>query len=146
MQTHTGSEYGRFVLMHLSKGELLLESIQNEMSRLDIIHGIVTSGIGSLRKVVYHRIATIADNPTNEYITIESPTEVLALQGIIVDGEPHLHITCCNTETSFGGHLEPGCEVQYLMEISIIEVKGVNLERCPDAFGVYQIQKKDEKI
>lgn len=142
MQTHTGTQFGRFVMMHLSKGELILESIQAEIKRLGIKNGIVTSGIGSARKIVYHRIATVADNPTNEFITIESPTEVLALQGIIVDGEPHLHITCCNTEESFGGHLEPGCEVQYLIELSMIEVVGVDLVRRPDAFGVYQIQTR----
>lgn len=144
MQTHTGMEYGRFVFMHLAKGELVLENIEHEMRRLGILNGIVTSGIGSLRKVVYHRIATVADNPTNEYITVESPTEVLALQGIIVNGEPHLHITCCNTKDAFGGHLETGCEVQYLLEISIIEVKGIDLVRRPDEFGVYQIQKREE--
>ncbi|MHC1787864.1 MAG: DUF296 domain-containing protein [Christensenellales bacterium] len=142
MQTHTGSEYGRFVFMHLGKGDLILESIQQEVSRLGIQNGIVTSGIGSARKIVYHRIASVKDDPENEFITIRQPTEILALQGIIVDGEPHLHITCCDTKEAFGGHLEAGCEVQYLVEISILEVMGVDLVRRPDAFGIAQIQAR----
>ena len=140
MQIHTGSEYGRFIFMHLGKGDLILESIQQEIKRLGIKNGIVTSGIGSARKIIYHRIATVEDDPKNEFITITNPTEILALQGIIVDGEPHLHITCCDTKEAFGGHLEPGSEVQYLVEISILEVIGVDLVRRPDEFGISQIQ------
>lgn len=140
MQTHVGQQYGRFVIMHLSKGELILESIQKEVKRLGIQAGIVTSGIGSARKIIYHRIKTVDDNPQDEFLTITTPTEILAIQGVIVDGEPHLHITCADTKEAFGGHLEPGCEVQYLVELSILELLGVDLVRRPDEFGVSQIQ------
>ena len=142
MRTHVGSQYGRHVIMHMQKGEGILECVEQECGRLSIKNAIVTSGIGSLRKVCYHRIATVADDPTNEYITIEGPIEMSALQGVIVDGEPHLHITCCDREHAFGGHLENGCEVQYLAEISVMELLDANLTRRLDAFGISYIDQR----
>ncbi|MCL2867435.1 MAG: DNA-binding protein [Clostridia bacterium] len=139
MWTHVGSEYGRHVIMQLTKGELILESIQSEIQRLGIRCGIVTSGIGSASKVVYHRIGSTADNPDNEFLTVAEPLEVGALQGVIVDGQAHLHITCCTREGTFAGHLEPGSETLYLMEISLIELVGADLTRKADAFGISYI-------
>ena len=139
MWTHVGHEYGRHVIMQLTKGELILESIQGEIERLGIRCGVVTSGIGSARKLAYHRIATTADNPDNEFLTVTEPMEIGALQGVIVDGKPHLHITCCTREGTFAGHLEPGSEVLYLMEVSIIELIGADLTRKADAFGISYI-------
>ena len=139
MWTHVGKAYGRHVIMQLAKGELILESIQSEIERLGIRCGVVTSGIGSARKLVYHRIASTADNPSNEFLTVTEPMEIGALQGVIVDGQAHLHITCCTREGTFAGHLEPGSEVLYLMEISIIELIGADLTRKLDGFGISYI-------
>lgn len=139
MNTHVGNQYGRHVILNLTKGELILESIESEIKRLGIQCGILTSGIGAARKVVYHRITSTADQPVNEFITVEAPLEVSAMQGVIVDGQPHIHITCCGMDAAFAGHMEHGCETQYLMEISIIELIGADLKRAVDAFGITTI-------
>jgi predicted DNA-binding protein with PD1-like motif len=122
--------------MHLAKGELILESLEGEIERLGIKLGIVTSGIGSARKVVYHRIGSTADDPVNEFITIEAPLEIGSMQGVIVDGKPHIHFTFCDVNGTIAGHLEHGCETQYLMEISMIELIGADLTRVADEFGI----------
>ena len=142
MKTYVGIGYGRHVLIHLGKGELVLESIQKEIERLNIRSGIVTSGIGSARKIVYHRIGNLAPDPLNLYVTVEGPMEIGAIQGLIVDGEPHLHIVCYGEDGAFSGHLEPGCEIQYLAEISIIELEDADLVRRLDEFGISYIDKR----
>jgi len=142
MKTYVGNGYGRHVLIHLSKGELVLESIQKEIERLNIRSGIVASGIGSARKIVYHRIGNLAADPLNIFITMEGPMEIGAIQGLIVDGEPHLHIVCYGEDGAFSGHLEPGCEIQYLAEISIIELEDADLVRRLDEFGISYIDKR----
>lgn len=136
MKTFTTDNYGRFVVMHLGKGELLLESIQSEIDRLGIKTGVVASVIGSLRKVSLHIIKTTDALATNEFITIEEPIEIGAVQGLILDGKPHLHIVCSDTNRAYTGHLENGCEVQYLAEASILEIKDMKLTRKPDEFGI----------
>ena len=136
MKTFTTDKFGRFVVMHLGKGEKLIESVQSELTRLGIKSGVITSAIGSLRKVVLHIITTTEDDATNEFITIEEPIEVGAVQGIILDGKPHLHIVCSDTKRAYTGHLENGCEVQYIMELSILEVQDMKLTRKPDKFKI----------
>ena len=142
MKTHIGNKFGRHVVLHLGKGELILESIQSEIKRLNIRNGIVTSGIGSARKIVYHRIGSLANDPLNLFITVEAPTEIGSLQGLIIDGEVHLHIVCYGADGAFAGHLEPGCEVQYLAEISMIELEDADLVRRLDEFGISYIDKR----
>lgn len=140
MKTHVGDRYGRHVIMQLTKGEQILESIERELRRLDIRCGILTSGIGSARKIVFHRIKTTGDDPVNEFVTLEAALEIGAMQGVIVDYVPHIHITF--TDPSGGtisGHLEPGCEVQYLVELSIVELLGEDLTRKLDEFGITYI-------
>jgi len=136
MKTHVGDQYGRHVIMQLTKGEPILESVESEVKRLGIKLGIITSGIGSARKIVYHRIGSTEDDPVNEFITIESPLEIGSMQGVIVDGKPHIHVTFCDANGTIAGHLEPGCETQYLMEISIVELIGADLTRKVDEFGI----------
>lgn len=142
MRTYVGDRYGRHVIMHLGKGELVLESIQSEIKRLNIRTGIVTSGIGSARKIVYHRIGNLEKDPLNIFITMEGPTEIGAIQGLVIDGEPHLHITCYGEDGAYAGHLEPGCEVQYLAEVSILELLDADLVRDLDEFGISFINKR----
>lgn len=142
MKSFTTNKFGRFVVIHLSKGEKLLESINAEIKRLGIRNGVVVSAIGSLRKVTYHRIATVEDNPQDEFLTIEAPIELSAIQGLILDGQPHLHVVFSDLNNVYTGHLEEGCEVQYLAEISILEIDDLDLTRKLDEFGVSYIDYK----
>lgn len=136
MKSFTSAEYGRTIFMHLGKGDKLLESIQSELEKLDVKNAILLSTIGSLRKLSIHGIKTTEDLPTNEYINIENPIEIGAMQGFVLNGEPHFHIVCSDPEKTYVGHLENGSEVQYLAEISLIEIKDVNLIRKLDEFGI----------
>ena len=142
MRSFTTENLGRMVFIHLGKGELLLENIEKELQRLGIQSGVLVSGIGSLRKMVMHVIASTNDNPDNEFLTVEAPLEISAIQGLIVNGEPHFHITCSEPGNVYIGHLEPGCEVQYLVEIGILEVKDLDLERKADEFGISYLDMK----
>lgn len=142
MKSFVTSDPGRIVVLHLGKGDLLLESIENECRRLRIRNGVVLSCIGSMRKAVFHVIMGTDDDPVNEFITLEKPMEIGAVQGIILDGVPHLHIACSDPQRVYTGHLEPGTEIQYLCEISILELGGLNLMRRRDEFGIDYIDYK----
>ncbi len=142
MYTFTAKEYGRIVVMHLGKGELVLESIQKEIDRLGIKNGVVLSAIGSLRKAAIHVITNTEDLSVNKYFTIEKPIELASAQGIIIDGEPHLHLTISEPDGMYAGHMENGCEVQYLAEVSIMEILDLNVTRKPDEYGISYIAEK----
>ena len=137
MKSFIANEYGKIIVIHLGKGELLQESIARELDRLGVKNAILLSCIGSLRKLTLHVIADTNDLATNEFITLEEPIEIGAVQGLVLNGEPHFHIVCSAPgNRHFTGHLEDGCEVQYLAEISLLEVRDMRLTRKLDQFGI----------
>ena len=139
MRTYTTNQYGRTVIIHLGKGEKLLESLTEEIKRLHLKNGILLSAIGSLRKASLHVITSTDDWPVNQFITVEKPIALGAAQGLIINGEPHFHLVISEENSLYAGHMEPGCEVQYLAEFAILELLDVDLTRKTDTFGISYI-------
>ncbi len=143
MKSFIANELKRTVIIRLRKGELLLESITHEAEKLGLKNGIVVSGVGALRKLVYHIVRSTDDLPDNGFITINAPIELGSIQGLIIEGVPHLHVSCSSPDGQYIGHLENGSEVLYLAEICIIEIPDLNLERKTDEFGIKYLDYKN---
>ena len=137
------SAMGRMLILFLEKGDLVLENIHEQSAKYGISDGVILSGIGSLRKLEYHAIKSLGNTPEDEFFTIEAPLELGSLQGLLIDGKAHLHTVCSALDrTTYAGHLEPGSEVQYLVEISILEIKDANLTRRFNENGINCIISK----
>ena len=142
MRNFSANEYGRLLVIHLGKGELMLESIQKALDEQGIKNAVLLSAIGSLRKLSMHIIMDTDDNATNNFLVVEKPFELCAMQGLVLNGVPHFHMVCSAPgNESFCGHVEPGCEVQYLMEIALMEVTDMELTRRKDEFNIDYIDK-----
>ena len=48
-----------------------------------------------------------------------------------------------DSEKTYTGHMEPGCEVQYLAELAILELSELNIKRASDEFGISYITSAD---
>ncbi len=118
------------VVVALRYGDGLLESIREVARQADIHTGVVISGIGSLRKGHIHTVVSNRYPPADEYLQLEGPLEIAQFGGIIADYQPHLHINLMTLDRRYlGGHIEDGCEVLALMEISILRLSGIRLQR-----------------
>ncbi len=137
-----GEGTGRVIVINLKRGELLLESIERELAAAGIKNVIITGAIGSLKKAVFHRVTGMDREPVDEFVTIEKPLELASLQGLVVDGHPHFHMVVSDLEKSYTGHLEHGTEVLYLVEISLLEVEGLNLLRVKDQDNIAILTQK----
>ena len=74
---------------------------------------------------------------------MKGPFEILDAGGIIADGEPHLHIALSGSgKGAFGGHLEKGCRVLYLAEITILKYTGEPLTRGENENGISILKSK----
>ena len=136
MNGFTGKNTGRVHLMHLTLGDDIIPCIEAECQRLNLQTGIVMSGIGSLRKATFHYTNANTEKPEDVFVTLDKTMEVVALQGIILEGKPHLHVQLsANGSECYGGHMEEGCEVQYLVELAILEVADLPLGRRAGAYG-----------
>jgi len=137
MEYFTGKQTGRVLLIHLTHGDDLMKSIRQACKEIDLKTGILTGGIGSMRQTVYHYTDAKTEKPKDVHVTVDRIAELVSCQGIILEGEPHLHALFTETggAVSHGAHVEDGCEIMYLAEISIIEVDDLPLGRRPGKYG-----------
>lgn len=128
--------------VRLDRGDLLLETIQQFIRENHISDGAVLTAVGSLGECTYHRVKTTAEKPEDEFLTVKEPMEILNINGLIANGEPHLHLTMSGSQGAFGGHLEKGCRVLYRAEVTIAKFSGTPLARKANNEGVPLLQRK----
>ena len=128
--------------IRLDRGDLVLESVIEAAKKYDIKDGAVVTGLGSVQTCTYHGVTSMAPTAEQKFITIEGPAEILNINGIIADGDPHLHLTLSKFTGAFGGHLEKGCRVLYRAELTIIKFSGAPLARKLNREGTPLLQAK----
>jgi hypothetical protein len=127
----------------LDRDALLLESINSVIKQKDVRDGEVLVTSGSVQECTIHYVGSTDKLPRNVYKTVKGPYEILNAGGIIADGEPHMHIALSTGgRLLVGGHLEKGCKVLYLAEITILKYSGTALTRKDNANGVSLLQLK----
>ncbi|HTU01715.1 MAG TPA: PPC domain-containing DNA-binding protein, partial [Candidatus Sulfotelmatobacter sp.] len=121
------------ILVRFDPGELLLEGLREVIKAEAIGTAVVVSGIGTFSDCRIHQ--SVAGYPPNlltrhqDYLELKGCYEIAAIQGIIANGEPHLHVTLSEGHSTIAGHLEDGCRVMTLAEIAILRVEGVPARR-----------------
>jgi uncharacterized protein len=112
------------ILVRFDPGELLLEGLRDVIRAEGIRMGLVVSGIGTLSDCRVHQsVAGYSPNLLTrhqDYLEFTGCYEIAAIQGIIADGDPHLHITLCEGSRTVAGHLEERCKVMTLAEVAIL--------------------------
>ena len=108
-----GAEIAELYRIRLDRGDLLLESIQDAIQKYSIRDGAVLTAAGSLDACTFHRVKSLAEKPEDEFVTVKEPMDILNINGIIANGEPHLHLALSGAKGAFGGHLEKSCRVLY---------------------------------
>lgn len=139
MTTFTGEGIGKILVINLSRGEKVLESIREAVKKAGIRNGVVLGAIGSLQRAHLHRVTSLAREPVDEFVVLEKPMELASIQGIIADFQPHLHMVVSDLEKTYTGHLEPDTVVAYLVEITIAELGAVSLERVKNGDNIAQL-------
>ena len=121
----------------LDRDALLLESIMDVIKQKNVQDGHVMITAGSLQECTYHYVVSTAQKPKDVYRTVKEPMEILNGGGIIADGVPHLHIALSTPgKPAFGGHLENGCRILYLGEVTVMKYTGEALTRKPNENGI----------
>ena len=127
----------------LDRDALLLESIAEVIKQKNIQDGHVMVTAGSVQECSYHYVTSTAMKPKDEFKTVKGPFEILNAGGIIADGQPHIHITLsAQDKPAFGGHLEKGCRILYLGEVTITKYSGPALTRKPNQNGITLLDSK----
>ncbi|MEJ7606380.1 MAG: PPC domain-containing DNA-binding protein [Bryobacteraceae bacterium] len=80
--------------------------------RRKIKNAVILSGAGGVRGYHVHQISN-RDFPSKNMFekNPNAPADLISMNGYIIDGRIHAHMTLATPDKAFGGHLEPGTEV-----------------------------------
>lgn len=116
--------------LRLDPDDQLLESLEEYIRMTDLCDGIILSGVGSLSKSRFHVVEGDGTHPVdNRFVELAGSIEIISLQGIIADYEPHLHLCLMHNGVTMGGHLEQGCRILTMAELAIAVVSPTQLSR-----------------
>jgi predicted DNA-binding protein with PD1-like motif len=125
----TSMDLGRVHILRVDPGEDVLESVQAFLKEAGIRQAVVMGGYGTLAAYHLHWVTHNRIPTENAFGRGYGGMEILTMNGLVVDGEPHIHVALSTPDGAFGGHLEPGCIAYVLCEVFLGEVEGVTLGR-----------------
>lgn len=123
LQTHPG----RTFWVRLNPHDDLLLGLRTAVKESGIANGAILAGVGSLSSYRTHVVSSVDLPPENAFTHGTGPFDILNVNGAILGGRVHAHITFSNTIAAFGGHLEEGSTVLTFAIILIQETPDVDL-------------------
>ncbi|MGB3307775.1 MAG: PPC domain-containing DNA-binding protein [Thermomicrobiales bacterium] len=118
---------GRTFWVRLNPHDDLLLGLRAAVKEAGITNGVILGGVGSLTAYHFHVVSSVELPPENAFERGSGPFDILNVNGAILGGRVHAHITFSNTDTTLGGHLEEGTTVLTFAIIMIQETPDVDL-------------------
>lgn len=98
----------RIEIIRLGPGSDLLEGLNQAIEAKEIRNGVILAGIGSVTDYHFHVVSDKNLPPAEEFSKASVPKDLTSVQGYILNGRVHAHITLSDESSMMGGHLEPG--------------------------------------
>jgi predicted DNA-binding protein with PD1-like motif len=125
--------FSRVVVLRFKYQADLLAGIENMVKQEKIRNGVILAGAGSVRNYQIHSVSNRTFPSKNTYVTNPTaPADIISMNGYIIDGKIHAHMTMANPDRAFGGHLEPGTNVFTFAIVTIGVMNDVDLSRVDD--------------
>jgi predicted DNA-binding protein with PD1-like motif len=125
--------FSRVVVLRFKYQADLLAGIENMVKQEKIRNGVILAGAGSVRNYQIHSVSNRTFPSKNTYVTNPTaPADIISMNGYIIDGKIHAHMTMANPNRAFGGHLEPGTNVFTFAIVTIGVMNDVDLSRVDD--------------
>jgi predicted DNA-binding protein with PD1-like motif len=122
-------ELSKIHILRVDPGEDILVSVEKFIAEVNLKQAVVLGGYGTMAGYHLHWVTHNRIPTDNLFRKGEGGVEILAMNGLVVDGQPHIHVALATPEGGFGGHLEPGCIAYVVCEIFFAEVVGSRLTR-----------------
>lgn len=105
-------KFDRVVTFRLKYQTDLLAGIEKLVKTQNIRNAVILAAAGSLCNYRMHDTSS-RSFPSRETVVEDAtgPADILSLNGYVIDGRVHAHVTMANPHGAFGGHLEGGTSV-----------------------------------
>ncbi|MFL6417182.1 MAG: PPC domain-containing DNA-binding protein [Bryobacteraceae bacterium] len=105
-------QFQRVTILRFKYKTDLLAGLEKMVKEEKIKNAVILSAAGSVTGYQVHQVSnrefpsknTFVKNPT-------APADLIGMNGYVIEGKLHAHMTLANPDKAFGGHLEPGTTV-----------------------------------
>jgi predicted DNA-binding protein with PD1-like motif len=125
--------FDRIVVIRLKQRANLLEGMKKVVAEQHIQNGVILSAIGSLRGYEVHAISN-RDLPTQDTF-VKNPTQpvdLVGMNGYVINGRIHAHMTLATPDKVIAGHVEEGNEVYTYAIVTIGVMNETNFDKIDD--------------
>ena len=127
------SRFDRIVVLRFKYKTDLLAGLENMVQQEHIRNGVILAAMGSVRGYQVHQVSnrtfpsrdTFTKNPTG-------PADLVSMNGYVINGRIHAHITLGTPDRTIAGHLEPGTQVFTFVIVTIGVMNDADLSRIDD--------------
>ena len=90
----------------------LLAGIEKMVAENKVRNAVILGAAGSVRGYHVHSVSNRTFPSKNIFVKDPTaPADLVSMNGFVIDGRVHAHVTLANDQHAFGGHLEPGTTV-----------------------------------
>ncbi|HTY88475.1 MAG TPA: PPC domain-containing DNA-binding protein [Candidatus Acidoferrum sp.] len=105
-------QFDRVLVMRFKYETDLLAGLERLVKENRIRNAVILSGIGSVKSYHYHTVSNGTFPSKNVFVRDpDAPADITCMNGYVIDGRIHAHITLADPVKAFGGHLEAGTRV-----------------------------------
>ena len=105
-------KFERVVVLRFKYQADLLAGMEKMVKEHKIKNAVIMSGIGSVRNYHIHSVSNRTFPSKNIFIQDPTdPADIISINGYVINGRLHPHMTLTTGEKAFGGHIEPGNNV-----------------------------------
>jgi len=105
-------QFDRVLVLRFKFKTDLLAGLEKVVKDEKIKNAVILAGAGGVRGYHVHQISNRDFPSKNVFVkNPNAPADLISMNGYIIDGRIHAHMTLATPDKAFGGHLEPGTEV-----------------------------------
>ena len=129
-----GGQFERILVLRFKYQTDLLRGLERMVKQHSIRNAVILSGIGSVRNYEFHTVSNRTFPSKNIYVKDPTaPADIVSMNGYVIDGRVHAHVTLTDADKAFGGHLEAGTNVFTFAVVTIgVLSDGMDLNRVDD--------------
>ncbi len=126
--------FDRILVLRFKFDTDLLAGIEKIVKQEKIRNAVILAGAGSVRGYHVHSVSNRSFPSKNTFVRDPTaPADIVSMNGYIIDGRVHAHLTMTTPDQAFGGHLEPDTKVFTFAVVTIgVFADGIDLSKVDD--------------
>ncbi len=126
--------FDRIVVLRLKYKTDLLAGMQKMVKQEHIRNGVILAALGSVRGYEIHQVSNRTFPPHDTFVKNPTrPADLISMNGYVIDGRVHAHLTLATPDKAIGGHLEPGTQVFTFAIVTIGVMNDADLNQIDDS-------------